>query len=67
MKYILVEESVFWETIRKGKLDVTVNSQGDWPYTTIFKYRNQTIFGKIVDYYENDHIAIIKSKHYLMK
>jgi hypothetical protein len=67
MEYQELSKENFFNNIKENKLDVIINSIGNWPYTTMFKYRSGKIFGKIVDYIDNAKKYSTKSKYYIFE
>lgn len=65
MKEVTKDE--FFGIINEGKLDVLVRPEtkepGHWyPHTTEFKFRDGTVFGKVVeDFHDGEHLRSIQS------
>ena len=63
MKEITKDE--FYKIIKDNQLDV-VNEPGHWyPHTTEFKFRNGTLFGKVVEEYHDGKRYPVVGKYYV--
>ena len=68
MKEVTKDE--FYKIINDNRLDVVVypktNEPGHWyPHTTEFKFRNGTLFGKVVEeYHDGEHHPVVE-KYYI--
>lgn len=68
MKEVTKDE--FFGIINEGKLDVLVRPEtkepGHWyPHTTEFKFRDGTVFGKVVeDFHDGEHYPVVE-KYYI--
>jgi hypothetical protein len=68
MKEVTKDE--FYGIINESKLDVLVrpetNEPGHWyPHTTEFKFRNGTLFGKVVEEYPDGKRYPVVTKYYV--
>ena len=43
-----VTEKEFYGRIKKERLDLVVSIEGNYPYTEIFRFRDRSIWGKMV-------------------
>ena len=65
MKEVTKEE--FYKAIYDGKLDVHPYPEGDFPYTSEFRFKNRNVWGKAVDEWTDGikNKRPIITKHYI--